>query len=60
MLLFHPWEFADISKFKLKWYVNTVYGERLLRKLEEYILFCKKKGYNFETIEDYIGMQKLL
>lgn len=56
MLVMHPWEFSDISGFKLPWYVNTIYGDKLLKKLEKYILFCKKNRYEFDTVENYLNI----
>jgi peptidoglycan/xylan/chitin deacetylase (PgdA/CDA1 family) len=54
MLVFHPWEFADLSLIKIPNYIKKKYGNQLLGILEKYIQFCKKKGYNFLTMEDYI------
>jgi len=47
MLVFHPWEFADLSSVKIPGYIKK---RGLLIKLEEYIKFCKKKNYNFTTV----------
>lgn len=59
MLVMHPWEFSDISKFKLPWYVNTIHSDKLLKKLEYYIKFCKKNNYKFETISEFLENQVL-
>ena len=54
MLTLHPWEFIDISKFKVPWHINRVYGQKLLTKFENYIKFCKKQGYVFESVRDFL------
>ena len=59
MLVMHPWEFSDISKFKLPWYVNTIYGKKLLKKLGDYIAFCKRNNYQFRTTSEFIENQVL-
>ena len=53
LLMFHPWEFADLSSINIPKYIKGDY-RKLLDKLEKYIRFCKKSGYEFETIEDYL------
>jgi len=60
-LIFHPWEFVDLSKQNIpKAFVKNS-GEPLLKKLEKYIFFCKKKKYDFKTMGDFLnynnGMQ---
>jgi len=55
MLTFHPWEFANLSKIKIPNYIKRKHSEELLRKLEEYILFCKERKYKFQTVEEYLG-----
>lgn len=54
MLLFHPWEFADLKKYNLPWYVKNNSGNKLLKMLEDYILFCKKKGWGFERVGEFL------
>ncbi len=54
MLVFHPWEFADLSPINIPNYIKKKYGKELLKMLEEYILFCKQERYEFETIENYL------
>jgi peptidoglycan/xylan/chitin deacetylase (PgdA/CDA1 family) len=43
-LYFHPWEFADISKYKLPFYVKNLSGKRLLVKFEELLIKLKDNG----------------
>tara|TARA_Y100000034_G_C6814427_1_gene366257 strand:+ start:201 stop:992 length:792 start_codon:yes stop_codon:yes gene_type:complete len=59
MLVFHPWEFANLEKFNLPWQFKKGHGEKLLKKLEYYIKFCKKNNYQFETIEKFLENQVL-
>jgi peptidoglycan/xylan/chitin deacetylase (PgdA/CDA1 family) len=54
MLTFHPWEFADLSSINIPNYIKKKNGRELLKMLEKYIEFCKRSGYEFETIEDYL------
>jgi hypothetical protein len=54
MLVFHPWEFINLKNLKLKWYVKRKYGRELLNMLENYLLFCLKNKYKFETISNYL------
>ena len=53
MLVFHPWEFADLSSINLPGYIRGRNG-RLLKKLEDYIEFCKKRGYDFLPVFDFL------
>ena len=55
MPFFHPWEFTDLSKFKIPTYIKRKTGQELLNKLKKYILFCEKKGYGFSSVGDYVG-----
>jgi peptidoglycan/xylan/chitin deacetylase (PgdA/CDA1 family) len=54
MLVFHPWEFADLSNIKIPKYIKKKDDGELLNMLEEYIIFLKNKGYVFETVGDYL------
>jgi len=53
MLIFHPWEFADLSKINIPKYVKRKYGYELLNKLEKYIKFCEKNKYDFKTVSRF-------
>ena len=50
MLYFHPWEFTNIKEFNLPKYIQ----KNSLKKLEDYIIFCKNNDYKFLTIKDYL------
>jgi peptidoglycan/xylan/chitin deacetylase (PgdA/CDA1 family) len=52
-LYFHPWEFTDISNYKLPFYVKRQSGEQLLEKLHRLINDLKKEG-TFETIHTFL------
>lgn len=54
MLVFHPWEFADLSKISLPNYVKNKHGQQLIDLLGEYILFCKKNDYKFAAVSDFL------
>ena len=54
MLVFHPWEFANLSKIKIPRYIKRKHSKELLKKLEKYILFCERQGYGFEGVDEYL------
>lgn len=56
MLIFHPWEFVDLREHDLPKAFKKNSGDKLLKKLEKYIKFCKKKNYRFETIEKFLRL----
>lgn len=58
MLLFHPWEFADIHIFNLPGYIKKNTGLKLVNMLDNYIKFCKKNKYNFDTIDNYLNSER--
>lgn len=51
-LYFHPWEFTDISQFKLPGYIKNNSGLKLLRKLEKYLIWLKRTA-QFMTISEF-------
>ncbi len=50
MLVFHPWEFTNLKKFKIPRYIK----HPIIKKLEKYIRFCKKNNYQFTSISNYL------
>ena len=51
-IYFHPWEFADISSYKLPFYVKRVSGKRLLAKFDKLLMALKECG-EFSSSIDY-------
>ena len=43
-IYFHPWEFSDISRFKLPSYVKRHSGNKMLERLEHYLCWLKSQG----------------
>jgi peptidoglycan/xylan/chitin deacetylase (PgdA/CDA1 family) len=43
-LYFHPWEFADISSYKLPMYVKRISGKDMLVKFEKLLVSLKEQG----------------
>jgi Polysaccharide deacetylase len=43
-LYFHPWEFADISQFRLPGYVKRHGGKAMLQRLEHYLIWLQTQG----------------
>ena len=54
MLVFHPWEFADLSKINIPKHIKKTDGINLSKKLNDYLKFCKKNNYGFETCEEFL------
>ncbi|MBU2104466.1 MAG: polysaccharide deacetylase family protein [Nanoarchaeota archaeon] len=55
MMIFHPWEFVDLNKYNIPMAFKKKSGENLFKKLEKYILFCKKKNWEFDTVEGFLS-----
>lgn len=53
-LYFHPWEFTDLSSYKLPAYIKRDAGQRLIDKLDILIRDLKKEG-KFETMSNFIS-----
>jgi peptidoglycan/xylan/chitin deacetylase (PgdA/CDA1 family) len=53
-LYFHPWEFTDITKFDIPFYIKRNSGVLMLTKLDRFIILSKKKECEFLTIRDYL------
>jgi len=62
MLIFHPWEFIDISRFNIPNHFKKNSGQIALENLENYIIWCKKRNYKFITFSEFnsIFQEKLL
>ena len=58
-LYFHPWEFTDISSFRLPFYIKRFSGIELTERLNRLIDDLKKAG-TFSTVEDYIQQHVLV
>ena len=51
-IYFHPWEFTDISEFKLPAYVKKDSGSKMIDKLEKYLTVLKTQG-RFISISEF-------
>ena len=50
---FHPWEFTSIeTKLPMGFKRNT--GKKMMKMITEYIRWCKRRGFEFVTIEEYL------
>lgn len=58
-LYFHPWEFTDVSKYKLPFYVKRHSGKKLLDKLDQLIKDLKKEA-GFETMYAFLKQDNYL
>ncbi len=52
-LYFHPWEFADINKYKLPGYTKKLCGLPLQKRLHQLVIDLKNEG-EFATIQSYL------
>ncbi len=50
---FHPWEFAEISGYKVQKYIIYNSGMKLVERLSWVILKLQKSGYEFLTYAEY-------
>ncbi len=51
-LYFHPWEFTDISSFRLPGYIKRHSGQVMLDRLERYLMWLGDRA-NFITYADF-------
>ena len=56
MLLFHPWEFANLSNLPLPSFIKRKNNKKLLKMLEKYIIFCTKNKYVFRKVSEYLNL----
>lgn len=54
MLLFHPWEFADLSEFSLPKSLTKNTGDSLVTLLKDYLVKCRKNKFTFETFSTFL------
>jgi len=57
-LFFHPWEFNNLNKLKIPFYIKRNSGDKALKLLENYIIWCKKRNYQFKTFEEFLNNLK--
>jgi peptidoglycan/xylan/chitin deacetylase (PgdA/CDA1 family) len=55
-LYFHPWEFTDISAYKIPAYTKRHSGEELSRRLKR-LIDDLKHGASFETMRDFLSQR---
>jgi peptidoglycan/xylan/chitin deacetylase (PgdA/CDA1 family) len=58
-LYFHPWEFVDLSAYRVPGYTKRLAGKPLQDKLSRLIIDLKKE-YVFSTIEHYLQSKQLV
>ena len=58
-LLFHPWEFINIESLNIPGSFKKNSGEKTIRMLEEYIIWCKKNNYKFMTFEEFLSDKRI-
>lgn len=56
-LYFHPWEFTDISNYRLPGFVKNVCGEVLLKRLEKLIMDLEK-DCEFFSIKNFLHQKE--
>lgn len=53
-IYFHPWEFQDLKNYNLPFYAKKNTGPWLSDNLKDYLIWCKKEGFEFLTINKYV------
>ena len=51
---FHPWEFIDIKKYNLHYFLCFRTGKWMEKKFQDYLKWCLNKKIRFCTVKDYI------
>jgi len=57
-IFFHPWEFTDISQFKIPFYVKKDSKSKLLRKLKKYLVWLKENG-EFISLKEFKDIKSI-
>ena len=57
-LYFHPWEFADLSQFKIPGYIRNPNSNCYVHKFEKLLNFLKKQG-DFVTVTDFLSTYRI-
>ena len=53
-LVFHSWGFANIKNIGIPFYVKRNTGPKMEAMLNNYILWCLKKGFKAKTIKQFL------
>ncbi|MBI2667167.1 polysaccharide deacetylase family protein [Candidatus Woesearchaeota archaeon] len=53
-LVFHPWEFEELSKYNISFIYKLNSGSSLIKKLDNYIVWCKRNNMKFDTVQGYL------
>jgi peptidoglycan/xylan/chitin deacetylase (PgdA/CDA1 family) len=60
-LYFHPWEFADLTGYKIPKFIINPDGEKLTKKLQKFIeYYQKKQSVEFKTTVDFLKENDLI
>jgi len=51
-IYFHPWEFTDLTMWKLPWYVKRISGDKMPARHETYLIWLKSKA-EFVTFSEF-------
>jgi len=54
VLYVHPWEFTDLSSYKLPGIIKRLDGDRLLARLDGLFAYFLREGYTFDTHRGFI------
>jgi peptidoglycan/xylan/chitin deacetylase (PgdA/CDA1 family) len=57
VLIFHPWEFTDLSRFKIPFYFKRNAGKKILSMLDEYIAWCKNNKLEFVIMSRFVNLK---
>jgi peptidoglycan/xylan/chitin deacetylase (PgdA/CDA1 family) len=57
-IYFHPWEFADLSMFKIPDFIKNPSGHKLSSKLKAFIQYYQQRsGVEFQTTIDFLNQR---
>lgn len=59
-IYFHPWEFQNLEKYRIPFYIKRNTGLILEKNLKSYLNWCLEKGFKFISISDYLKSKGIL
>jgi hypothetical protein len=57
-IYFHPWEFTNLNqpeRFNFPKYIHKNSGDKMIKRMDTFILWMKKKNYSFGSYKDFIN-----
>lgn len=57
-IFYHPWEFLDLTAYRVPWFVKRIHGADLERRLETYLRWLMSRG-RFISFSAFAGLPSL-